>query len=59
MAKTTLTLPKEFQEYTEEELVQFLHRGQYDIEYRRARNQRLAADRKLLKKLRKEGKLPK
>lgn len=55
----TLNVPVAFQEYSVEELLHFLQRGHYDVTYRHARNKRLAADRQLLKKLRKEGKLPK
>jgi len=48
----TLKLPSEFKSYSDDELLLFLKRGKYDIEYRRARNLRLKADRDELKELR-------
>jgi len=51
MAKRTLEVPDVYRKYTDEELLHFLRRGKYDVEYRRGRNQSLTALRQELKEL--------
>jgi hypothetical protein len=44
--KRTISIDESFKKHSDDEIRHFLKRGKYDVEYRKARNSRLTAERK-------------